>query len=144
MKERRQRDHAYARATYNMPNESTSIEIATISNPKPSNKEKKERKAEKNMLYMALTLCTTSIISRILLMVCYIYYFIFYSFATNLLIHVVNYSIQTIVPSISIFVFYFFNKMFREEFNMTFKDKENPPTADRQQKRTHQRSSIGE
>jgi hypothetical protein len=90
LKERRQRDHAYARATYNIPNDSTNIEIVAIPKPKSSAKENKERKAEKNMLYMALTLCTISIISRILLMIGYVYFFLFYSFTTTLLIALVN------------------------------------------------------
>jgi hypothetical protein len=80
-------------------------------------KEKNDRKAESNMFYMALTLCSINICSRILFMICYVCFFFFYSFKSSLTLALILYSIFTLVPTTSIFVFYSFNKIFREEFN---------------------------
>ena len=79
-------------------------------------REKNDRQIEKNMLYMALTLSTISIVSRIIFMFTYIYYFIYNSNASNRIVYVINYTIYTLTPTIAIFVFYSFNKAFRHEF----------------------------
>jgi hypothetical protein len=80
-------------------------------------KEKKERKTEKNMFYMALTLCSVSVVTRCFIMFAFIYYFFFNSFFTNLILILINYTIYTLVPKMSIFIFYALNKLFRKEFN---------------------------
>jgi hypothetical protein len=79
-------------------------------------KEINEHKTERNLFLMALTLCTISILSRIVFVFCYINYFFYNSFSNNLLVFAINYSIYTLVPTVGIFVFYAFNKMFRQEF----------------------------
>ena len=80
-------------------------------------REKIERKIEKNMLYMALTLCSMSILSRFIFMIGYVYYFLFNTFSNSLTIGVVSYFIFTFGPTVSIFVFYSFNNTFRDELN---------------------------
>ena len=66
---------------------------------------------------MAITLSGISLLSRIIFMCGYIFYFSFYTFTTNIIIATLNYSIFTLVPTVAIFVFYFFNKKFRQEFD---------------------------
>jgi hypothetical protein len=80
-------------------------------------KERKERKAERNMFYMALTLCSIALITRFLLMILYVYYSFFYTFEFSLIVETLLYSIQTLVPTFKIFVFYSFNRIFRQVFN---------------------------
>jgi hypothetical protein len=79
-------------------------------------KERSDRKAETNMFFMALTLSTISIVSRLLSIFSYILYFLLYTLDGTLILPIIFYSIQTFGPASSIFVFYFFNKMFRQEF----------------------------
>ena len=79
-------------------------------------KEKKERKAENNMLYMALTLSSISITYRVVLTLGYVYYFVFNSFYSNLTVTSLCFLMYTLLPLSSIFVFYFFNTLFRQEF----------------------------
>ena len=69
------------------------------------------------MLYMALTLSSISILSRILLMLIYIYLFLYETFVSTLNVALFAYAMYTLVPTMAIFVIYSFNKMFREEFN---------------------------
>jgi hypothetical protein len=80
-------------------------------------REKIERKIEKNMLFMALTLSSISILSRFIFMISYVYYFTFNTFFNSLLIAVISYFIFTFGPTVSIFVFYSFNNTFRDELN---------------------------
>ena len=115
---KRQRENELQRATFN-PN-IHQIYIGVSARRKLTSKEIKEQKAENNMFYMAFTLCSISILSRVLAMCCYIFYFFFTSFSNNLLIELVFYSINTLVSTSSIFVFYSFNKMFRKEFKKKF------------------------
>ena len=82
-----------------------------------TNKEINENRAEKNMFYMALILSCITLVSRVLIIICVVYFLILYSFSTTLLTSVINLSVQTLVPTSSIFVFYFFNKIYREEFD---------------------------
>jgi hypothetical protein len=83
---------------------------------KLTQKEINENKAETNLFYMSLTLSCISILSRIVMIfsIVFLFFDTFSSFLDYILIHV---SICTIVPTVSIFIFYFFNKMFRDEFN---------------------------
>ncbi len=80
-------------------------------------RESMERKIENNMFYMAFTLSTISFLSRLLLMMCYLYYFIFSSFSNSLLMMLIANCIYTLGPTLSIFIFYSFNQMFRDETN---------------------------
>jgi hypothetical protein len=80
-------------------------------------REKVERKIEKNMLFMALTLCSISILSRFIFMSIYIYVFIFNTFSNSILIGVISYFNYTIGPTVSLFVFYSFNNAVRDEMN---------------------------
>jgi hypothetical protein len=109
LSQRRQRDEVSLKA--NTKN-GTTIRLSL--------KERYDRQAEKNMFYMSLTLCSISILSRLLLMFIFIYFFFFSSFSSNLLVLLLIYFIYTFVPFVSIFVFYSFNKMFRQEVNAKF------------------------
>jgi hypothetical protein len=72
---------------------------------------------ERNMFYMALTLCSISVISRLLLMTIYIFYSLFYSFSILIYTYLICFSIFTLEPTLAIVVFYSFNRMFREKFD---------------------------
>ena len=109
----------------NRKREVEQLQLSSINNRPTTNREmiqmslreNMERKIEKNMFFMALTLSTISFISRFLLMMCYLYYFIFSSFSNSLLILLIANCIYTFGPTISIFIFYSFNQMFRDETN---------------------------
>jgi hypothetical protein len=96
------------------------VEASQLYRQRMARKEKNENRAEKNMFYMALTLCSMSIVSRIILIICAIYFILFNSFSTTLFTYALNISIQTLVPTSALFVFYSFNKMFREECSRLF------------------------
>jgi hypothetical protein len=101
------------------------LQMSSINNRPTTNREivqmrqreKTERKIERNMFYMGLTLCSISIVSRLILMLCFLYYFIFISFTNSILTGAVSNIVYSLVPTVSIFVFYFFNQMFRDEAN---------------------------
>lgn len=81
-------------------------------------REKILRRTEKNMFYMALNLCSISMVARVLFMFFYVYFFYFNSsYQATPLIALISVSIHTIEPITNIFVFYLFNKMFRDIFN---------------------------
>ena len=131
VRERRRKDEAYTRVAFNR-NENQAAKIigggddlneisVVVSRPKVlTQKEKNENKSEKNMLKMALTLCSISIFSRILFCFVYIYFVYYNSFSGTLALFILIQSIYTLVYASSIFVFYSFNKMFRQEFKKTF------------------------
>ena len=101
--------------------------IITI--PRLNSKQRKERELEKTMFYMALTLCLISILSRTVILINYISYVFFSpSFRKSLLIFISNAFMFTIVPTLAIFVFYLFNKMFRREFHKKFLRRETEST----------------
>ena len=77
-------------------------------------RERTEHHIERNMFYMALTLCSISIISRLIFMFSYVCFITKFLFSNTLLKTIVN-TIFTIMPTMSTFVFYSFNKMFRDE-----------------------------
>jgi hypothetical protein len=85
-----------------------------------SQKELDEFKAEKNMFIMALFLCTLSILSRCLIMFYYVYALIYDASSLTQTFGLLNYMVFTMVPSMGVFVFYSFNKMFRQEFKRKF------------------------
>ena len=78
-------------------------------------REAKEQQIERNMFRMSFTLCTISILSRFILMCCYIFYFIYNTFSNYLIVPVTGNSIFNLVPTMSTFFFYSFNQMFRDE-----------------------------
>ena len=89
-------------------------------------KELNENRAEKNMFKMALTLCSCSILFRVLLILVYIYFVFFTSsFSDNLVLVLVANSIYSFGPTVAICIFYSFNKMFRAEFKKKFFRKKN-------------------
>ena len=66
----------YARASLNQTNNELDIQVVVVPKSKKlSRKEVDENKAESNMFRMALTLCSLSILSRILIILIYIYLF---------------------------------------------------------------------
>jgi hypothetical protein len=107
---RREVEHLQMSSTNNIP--TTNREIVQM-----NQREKTERKIERNMLYMAFTLCFVAILTRFSFMICYLYFFIFSTFSTSLLILCISNLIYTIGPTVSIFIFYSFNQMFRDETN---------------------------
>ncbi len=82
-------------------------------------REVNERKIERNLFFMALTLCSISILSRSVFLFSYILSF-FLTASTNLLAFTITFSIYTLVPTVAVFVFYSFNKNFRQEFKRKF------------------------
>jgi hypothetical protein len=78
-------------------------------------RERNERNKKKNMFYMALTLCSISILSRLVNVLAYVYFFFYHTFSDTLTVAVVYFFINAFVPTVSIFIFYSFNKMFRFE-----------------------------
>jgi hypothetical protein len=134
VRDRRAKQAAYSR-NQNKQETEIDVEIAVVvvvvgrrkSRKELTQKEINENRVEKNMLYMALTLCSIAIVSRIVIIFCGVYFLFFTSFATNILVQIINISIQTFVPALAIFVFYFFNKMFRQVFNEKFFGKHNAP-----------------
>ena len=83
-------------------------------------RELSRRQIEQNMLYMAITLCTVSIVSRVLIVLSYVYFRYFYSFTDSLTFMIILYTIYTFVPTVAIFIFYSFNQMFRKEMRRVF------------------------
>jgi hypothetical protein len=83
-------------------------------------KEINELKAENNMFHMIITLSLISIVSRIILISCNLYGLFFFSLSSIWALVVLDYFIYALVPSVSIFIFIAFNKMFRNEFTTIF------------------------
>lgn len=129
VKERREKQEKYSRAKFNKNiNENqatTSIEVTTGPKKVLTQKEINETKAESNMFKMALTLCSISTLSRFLIIFSYIYLFFFNFISNTLILLILCESIYTLVPTTAIFAFYFFNKMFRQEFQKKFHMREN-------------------
>ena len=75
-----------------------------------------ERKTEKEMLYMILTLCSVSIISRIVITILCVSFIFFYHIQSFLISGLIFTLIFTLTPTASIFIFHSFNKAFRIEF----------------------------
>ena len=83
--------------------------------------ERSRRKIEKNMFYMAFTLSSISVVSRITVAICVAYFWLNYSFANLLKLSTLCNIVYTLVPMSLIFVFYTFNQLFREELNKVFR-----------------------
>ena len=88
---------------------------------KLTQKELNELKAEKNMFHMIITLSLISIVSRVILIIGNLYALFFKSFSTTTwTLVVLDYFIYALVPTVSIFIFIAFNKIFRKEFKNMF------------------------
>lgn len=129
VRQRREKHEAYSKIAntrhQNEINNRNVIELeltttTTTQSKKISKKEMDENRAETNMFYMALTLCAISILSRLLLIFVFILFFFFNSFSSTLVLMNINITIYTFVPTSGIFIFYFFNKLFRQEFGKKF------------------------
>jgi membrane protein implicated in regulation of membrane protease activity len=114
LEQKRQRDEEYNRASYT--NTQQTVEFILPQRREITQKEINDRRAENNMFYMALTLSFISVITRIFFMLCFIYFFFYASAKDIIYISFTTFLVHTFVPSIAIFVFYSFNKMFRDEF----------------------------
>ena len=77
-------------------------------------------KISNSMFFMTLTLCSISIGSRLLFTLCYVFYFLFDTFSTVIVIGSLSSVIFTLVPSTAIFIFYSFNQLFRQEIQSMF------------------------
>jgi len=135
IKQRRENEEEYISASYHRTqdkNQATTsvddIQVVVTRAKRLTQKELNENRTQSNMFYMALTQCSLSIIARVLLIFRFIVFFNFYSFSTSLILLIITLSIYTIVPTVAIFVFYSFNKMFREKFRKKFFSKENSKT----------------
>ena len=136
VRERREKEKRYTRVAFSKKDQNQAITSAneeihvvilepqTLQSKKLTQKEINENKSEKNMFYMALSLCSISVISRILFIFVFIYFFFFNSFSESLILVLINISLYSIVPTSGTFVFYSFNRMFREEFRKKFINKE--------------------
>ena len=113
--ERREKEKAYTKIAYNRNQATTNVIVVKSRARTFSQKEMNENKSENNMLKMALTLCSISIGSKVALIFVFIYFFFFNSFSETLILLLMNALIYALVPSSSIFIFYSFNKMFRDE-----------------------------
>jgi hypothetical protein len=129
VRDRRERQAVYINRNQNIQETEIAVEGRRKSRRELTQKEMNENRAEKNMFYMALSLCSIAIVSRVLIIFCGVYFLFFTSFATNILIQIINISIHTFVPALAIFVFYFFNKIFRQVFNEKFFGKQNVPAS---------------
>jgi hypothetical protein len=102
----------------------TELELISVNNRLMTHREVEQyyerqrvkHQIERNMFYMALTLCSMSILSRLLFMIAYVVYFLFYSFSISVYTYFISYIIFTLEPTLAIVVFYSFNRMFRKEF----------------------------
>ena len=74
-----------------------------------------ERKVKRNMILMAIIQCSILVITRVFILVYYVYYYFIGTFSVSLSILTILMSMYTLVPTVAIFVFYFFNKKFRKE-----------------------------
>jgi hypothetical protein len=111
LRHRHERDLENNRITYHSSTRTAlnveMVVFATLVIPLPikselTPKERRDRKVEKRMFYMALTLCTIVIVSRGLLMIIYSYFFFFSndtSFQISLALCLVFYSIFTLLPT---------------------------------------------
>jgi hypothetical protein len=78
-------------------------------------RQKYKRKMSNNISYMIITLCSISILSRFLKTCWFIYFYFFHAFELSSVILTAKHVVYTFVPTCSIFVFSFFNKIFRSE-----------------------------
>ena len=86
--------------------------------PAEEHREKMDRTVERNMLYMIITLVSMSIFSRCIFILGSIYFLYFANtYANNLVVRVACYFVYSIVPTVSFFIFYLFNRIFRDEFH---------------------------
>jgi hypothetical protein len=92
-------------------------------------RERTRRRIEKNLFYMALTQCSLSIMSRVLMFSSYVYFFSSYSFLNAALLSIILNGIYSIGPIAASLAFYSFNKMFRDVFKNIFQKWRVKPAA---------------
>jgi len=92
-------------------------------------RERTDSKIEKNMAYMAITLCSMSILTRFLIIACSSYMSLDQTISSLILSLMIVYFINSILPIVSIFIFYFFNEKFRNETNRIVFRREAQPMA---------------
>ena len=104
------------------------LQMSSIHNRPTLNRELEQMNERKiwerrkiNMLYMALTLSSISILSRLTLISCFIFFFAYTPLSNSYVFYVINNLVNTLGPTVSIFVFYSFNQMFRDETNRKFR-----------------------
>ena len=79
------------------------------------------QRVEKNLLFMVVTLCVVSIVSRITLIACNLcLLFNVMSYIGHILSSLIN-MVLVVGPCVSFFIFYNFNKVFRGEIRTIFK-----------------------
>jgi len=117
LKQRRIRDETFRDAWFfNQTGTSAELRVSSaLPTTELTPKERNERKTERNMFFMALTLSSISVLSRVIFVISYVYFFFFSFIPNNLLVMVINYTMYTLTPTVAIFVFYRFNKAFRQE-----------------------------
>ena len=81
---------------------------------------KKQRRAERNLSFLAITLCVLSFISRITLILCNTY-FILRTDYISLIMATISDTVIILCPFCSFFVFYNFNGIFRKSLLDMFK-----------------------
>ena len=127
VRERRDKDEAYTRISYNQSQTITNVEeiqvVVSTKARKLTQKEINENRAERNMFNMALTLCSISILSRVLLIFLYICFFFFTSFSQSLILLIQLVYVYAFAPIVAVFIFYFFNKRFREKLSEKYSNK---------------------
>ena len=111
---KREFEHLQMSSINNRPTTSREIE-------QQRQRERTEQQIERNMYRMSLTLCTISIISRILSILVFFLNFFFKSFSSSHLTETVGNLIFTLVPTVSTFIFYSFSQMFRDETKRVFR-----------------------
>jgi len=79
-------------------------------------RERNKLQNEKNMFYMALTLCSISFFSRMFFIFAFVYFFYFNTFHSSLNLALIIYLIHALESILNIFVFYSFNEIFNDEF----------------------------
>ena len=87
-------------------------------------KERNQHKIENSMFFMAITLSLISIVGKIVITFGFVCFFVLYSSSFFLFIRTIVNTVFVLVPATSIFVFFNFNEMFRNQLKKSFGLKE--------------------
>jgi hypothetical protein len=87
--------------------------ITVKKNKKTIKNDTNERQAEKTMFYMALTLCSISILTRLCIIFNFLTVLNFSSFSNRLTLMLCTLFIFSVLATFSLFVFYAFDRKFR-------------------------------
>lgn len=96
------------------PKTTTQTEAQTTVNDNRRVTRDLDKKASRNSLYMVVTLCFVSILSRLTLIITNTY-FLFRNDGFTLILVTLTDLVIVLGPSLSFFIFYMFNKIFRKE-----------------------------